>query len=148
MSLTGRIAGPLLQVPLQVTIYQGSALLQTTSVISDQFGVFELNDVPDGPLTVRMKYAQAITVQATDGNLWGMPTYDFGLLPLGDVNGDDQVDVVDFSLLRFTFGNMTSCATPASLSLPCADLDANGQTDIVDFSLLRASFGRTAPPLL
>jgi len=147
LSLTGRIAGPLLQVPLQVTIYQGSALVQTTSVISDQFGAFELSDVPDGPLTVRIKYAQAVTVQAMDGSLWGMPTYDFGPLPLGDVNGDDQVDVVDFSLLRSTFGTLTSCATPASLRLPCADLDANAQTDVVDFSLLRASFGRTSPPL-
>jgi hypothetical protein len=146
-SLTGRSTGPLQQVPLLVTVYQGKTLVQTATLAADQTGTFTVENVPDGVTTVRVKYAQAVTVQATNVGFWGAPTYELGSLPVGDVNGDDQVDVVDFSLLRLVFAQPTICATPASITLPCADLDANGQTDVVDFSLLRASFGITAPPL-
>jgi hypothetical protein len=49
------------------------------------------------------------------------------------------VDIVDFSLLRSSFG----LAPGAPGFIPRADIDRNGLVDIVDFSLLRAAFGPT-----
>jgi len=54
-----------------------------------------------------------------------------------DVDRSGQVDMVDFSLFRATFG----LSTGAPGFLPRADIDGSGGVDIVDFSLLRAAFG-------
>src|SRR4029077_8188641 len=71
--------------------------------------------------------------------------YDFGVLPAGDADNNDLVDIVDFSLLRAVFGAATTCGTAASAPIPCADFDANGLVDIVDFSMWRSNFGIAGP---
>jgi hypothetical protein len=60
-----------------------------------------------------------------------------GPTPCADINQDGRVDIVDFSLLRSSFG--LSMGSPGFV--PRADLDRNGRVDILDFSLLRAAFG-------
>jgi hypothetical protein len=71
----------------------------------------------------------------------------FGLLPTGDTDNNNQVDIVDFSLLRAVFSTVVSCATANPPRPNCADYDASGLVDIVDFSLLRSNFGRQGPLL-
>jgi hypothetical protein len=56
------------------------------------------------------------------------------LAPLvGDLNGDDRVDLLDFYVLRSAFGT----------SDPVADLDGSGMVDLLDFYILRSHFGES-----
>jgi hypothetical protein len=56
----------------------------------------------------------------------------FGTLLAGDCNGDNVVDVVDFSIFRSVFGAAS----------PSADFNGDGLVNIFDFSLFRMNFGR------
>jgi len=55
----------------------------------------------------------------------------------GDINGDNKVDLADFSLLRTGFG--TSSTGPA-------DLNGDGLVNLADFSILRSNFGQSGAP--
>jgi hypothetical protein len=68
--------------------------------------------------------------------------YDFGSLQTGDPDGSNQIDIVDFSLLRAAFGSPTGCGVAVPNPAPCADYDGTGQVDIVGFSFFRSNFGR------
>lgn len=58
----------------------------------------------------------------------------------GDANGDFQVDLVDFAILKVNFGTGGSLAE--------GDFDGNGQVDLTDFGILKDNFGadRAAVP--
>ena len=56
---------------------------------------------------------------------------------VGDVDKNGAVTIIDFSLLRASFGLQSG--DPGYN--PDADFNGNGAIDIIDFSLLRASFG-------
>jgi len=58
-----------------------------------------------------------------------------GGLP-GDANGDGQVDLADFNVLKSTFGQF-------GLNLP-GDLNKDGQVGLADFSILKDNFGTSA----
>ena len=63
---------------------------------------------------------------------------DFGPLPSGDTNGDNQVNAKDLSAFREDFGKLTrSLATG-----PHTDFNGDGVVDVQDFSLIAANFGR------
>jgi len=58
-----------------------------------------------------------------------------GSMPkLGDVNGDNDINAADLSILRANFGK--SDANPA------ADLNGDGDVNAADLSILRANFGK------
>jgi hypothetical protein len=63
----------------------------------------------------------------------GTVVVDFGALLVGDCNGDNVIDVVDFSVLRSLFAS----------NHPQADFNGDGIVDILDYSLFRANFGNT-----
>ncbi len=53
----------------------------------------------------------------------------------GDLDGDGDTDVYDFSMFAAGFG-MASGATPAD-----GDLDGSGSVDVLDFAILSGDFG-------
>jgi len=63
---------------------------------------------------------------------------DFGALRGGDANDDNYVTVLDFSILRTTFGKCQ--AEPGYDSRP--DFNGDGCVTIVDFSIMRQNFGK------
>ncbi len=62
-----------------------------------------------------------------------------GALPEGDADGNNSVGILDFSLLRSSFG---ACSAAAGFD-PRVDFNNSGCTTILDFSLLRTNFGRS-----
>ena len=60
----------------------------------------------------------------------------------GDINGDNMVDLRDFSLLAKAF-NSTSASASWN---PNADLNCDGIVDLQDFSLLAANFNKAGDP--
>lgn len=56
-----------------------------------------------------------------------------GLLA-GDANGDGQVDLTDFGVLKLNFG--------AGASREQGDFNGDGQVDLTDFSILKNNFGK------
>lgn len=108
----------------------------------DASGNFTLTNLPPLPYTVAVvgpRYLQSdvtYTVYAS-----GNAGLDASLLA-GDINGDNLVDITDFSLLASAFGS-----DPASPYWnPYADLNNDGVVDISDFSLLAANFGLSGDP--
>jgi hypothetical protein len=71
-------------------------------------------------------------------------SFDLGTLRAGDINNDNCVDVVDFTLLRATFGK--ACADPGYDAR--ADYNGDCLVDISDFTLLRGNFGQCGAPAL
>jgi hypothetical protein len=137
---------------VDVTLYQANSsvvrLLATAA--TSPGGSFNVLVPTPATYNVRVKHRLALS-QQWNGITFpaGIPVgLNFGLLLTGDSNGDDQIDIVDFSLLRSAFGTGQSCGLAVPNPLPCADFDGSGQVDIVDFSLLRSNFGRSGPVVL
>ncbi|MCL4535019.1 MAG: S8 family serine peptidase [Bacteroidetes bacterium] len=65
---------------------------------------------------------------------------DFGTLKEGDADGDNYVNITDFSVLRSGFG---LCQGNAGYD-PRTDFNQDGCTTILDFSLLRTNFGQAS----
>jgi hypothetical protein len=150
VSLQGRgTPGPSWQVPLMVSFYRPgeTAPAVTLSATATAQGSFVLAGAPVGVYQVRVKQAQAISRQSSSVTFtMGLTqSVSFGQLSTGDVDNNDIVDVVDFSLLRASFAQSTTCAAQLPPAVPCADLDASTLVDVVDFSLLRASFSLAGP---
>ena len=66
---------------------------------------------------------------------------DFGVLVEGDVDGDDDVDGADYSLLVQAYGLCTG--DPGYLAT--ADLNGDGCVDAADYSLLVSNYGQLGP---
>src|SRR5581483_6889704 len=106
---------------------------------TDTQGNFTVASIPPGTWDVRVKFPLAISsvqhgVAFSSG---GLVTLSFGPQMLGDINGDDRVNILDFSVLRNQFGTSTGCAAASTAALPCADLDGNGTVNVQDFAILR-----------
>jgi hypothetical protein len=59
----------------------------------------------------------------------------------GDVDGDGDVDTVDWPTFRDSFGK----AYPNPGYNPCGDMDHDGDVDTVDWPSFRDNFGGAAP---
>ena len=59
----------------------------------------------------------------------------------GDVDGDGDVDTVDWPVFRDSFGY----AHPSGEYHPCGDMDHDGDVDTVDWPSFRDNFGHPAP---
>ncbi len=118
----------------------------TAEPFADASGHFSAFGIPAGVYDIEVKHQNSISVKANAVSMLpaAVTVMHFGRLPTGDANGDNLVDIVDFSLLRSVFGASTDCATSTTPGA-CADFDATAMVDIVDFSLLRSNFGRVGP---
>jgi len=80
---------------------------------------------------------QQITIPASNTTY----TANYRALIMGDINGDNQVTLIDFSLLVTSYNRS---AGQAEFN-PLADLNGDGLVSLVDFSLLAANFNQTGP---
>jgi hypothetical protein len=106
-------------------------------------GSFSVAGIAPGAYDVEVKHAQALSRRA-NGVVFiaGVATtQNFATLLAGDVDGNNAVTIIDFSILRASFG-LAQGQTGYDAR---ADLNENGAVDILDFSLLRANFGLAGP---
>jgi hypothetical protein len=67
----------------------------------------------------------------------GAESADFGEMRAGNLNADNVVNILDFSLLASVFGQAGQSS----------DFNGDGVTNILDFSLLASNFGQSGDPL-
>lgn len=63
------------------------------------------------------------------------------ILPLGDIDQDGSVDIIDVSVVFFDYGFSHTCL--CSRWTPYADLDHTGTIDIIDASVVARNYGMT-----
>lgn len=141
VSLQGRPPAPhpSWQTPLTVTLYVGDTIIRSERITCDQTGALRLLGLLPRVHNVQIKGPNTLSnVKESLLLLPGPNDAHMGLLRAGDGNGDDRVNILDFSLLRVLYGGTD----------PRADFNNDGIVDILDFSLLRTNFGMVGPILL
>lgn len=101
-------------------------------------GVYDLRVKGVGALSGLVPAVSVDTSGAAPGNLPAPVVADFGVLPNGDLNGDNLVDGADLAALKSGFGKD---AADAAFN-PAADFNRDQVVDGQDFSLLAANLDR------
>jgi len=105
-------------------------------------GSFNLLDLAPSNYDIKIKESRALsTLRAGVELSTGTTTIDFGELRVGDANGDDVVNILDFAILKgaiFTWGGQ-----PNFDRRP--DFNGDGVVNIMDFALMKSNFGRWGP---
>jgi uncharacterized repeat protein (TIGR03803 family) len=119
----------------------GNPFSRNVTLASD--GSYSVGGLQDGTYTIAVKGPSWLqtdvgNVVVGDGAVTGMSAT---LLP-GDINGDNVVDIQDFSLLAAAYGSNSS----SSNWNPNADLNCDGVVNIEDFALLAADYGLSGDP--
>ncbi|HYD50429.1 MAG TPA: cohesin domain-containing protein [Terriglobales bacterium] len=142
VTLEGRPAkpDPRWSVPLRVSLTRTSEqnpALQLTPA-TDNNGTFRVEGVPPDSYVILVKNPKTLQVKTTRTLSSGVNTIDFGTLKAGDANDDNVVSLIDFSILRTTFG--------LTLGQPGfdgrADFNDNQTVNLLDFSLMRPNFSQ------
>jgi hypothetical protein len=148
-SLTGSVAfqgrgsagDPRWAVPLSVKLFRPgtSTLVMSAIPTATANGTFTVSGITPGTYDVEVKHVQSLSRRVNGVSIAAgdAASQSLGTLITGDVNGDNAVTILDFSLLSASFG-LSQGQTGFD---PRADLDANNIVDIIDFSLLSSSFG-------
>jgi subtilase family serine protease len=117
-----------------------SGFTRTLTLNSD--GTFLLEGIPADQYTMAIKGSKwlqkVVAVDTTNGDVSGVTA----MLPAGDINNDNKVNILDLGLLADAFGSTPSSDTWND----AADLNCDGKVDILDLGLLADSFGKNGDP--
>jgi len=125
-------------VDLAVNLYPvGSTTpVYTFAVTAQANGEFMIDNIAIGTYQIAVKHPQSLQVVDTVTLSQGANTFNFGELRVGDVNGDNVVSALDFSLLAGSYNE----ALGDSNYNPDADLNGDNTVDALDFSLLASNY--------
>ncbi|MCS6950694.1 MAG: dockerin type I domain-containing protein, partial [bacterium] len=113
--------------------------IRTLVLTLDDAGNYVIPDVQPGRYDIAFKAshwlrAVARNVQVVNADVSGVDV----ILPNGDVDGDNEVSLLDFGALVAAFGT-----TPGETGWNAdADLDGDGEVNLVDFGVLVRNFGQ------
>ena len=126
--------------PVTVMLYEFGAATPVYSFTptTDDNGAFTIAGIAPGTYEIAVKNDHTLQVVDVVTLTAGSNSHDFGLLPEGDANGDNLVDLSDFSLLSTAFNTTSGGAGYNS----AADFNNDGDVDISDFSLLSTNFNQ------
>ena len=115
----------------------GDTPIETMPVSTDHEGVFFFYVTDPGVYDIGVKSAHSLenrkfSVEVVKGF---NPDFDFGRLREGDANDNNQVEILDYSILYTVYD------TPDAR----ADFNQDGTTDILDYSLLYTNYGMAGP---
>jgi len=129
--------------------YSGTTLVDSVTGIMGASGEFDVSPiVADGTYSILARGYTTVTKKLT-GTISGgvLAGLNFGTLINGDINGDNQVNLLDFSLLSSAYGSSldgdpgTAGNQPTAGWNPWADLNQDGTVNLLDFSLLSSNYG-------
>jgi hypothetical protein len=135
VTLQGRPAPPNAQwqMPLVVSLYNGTTLINTYNVTSDQNGQFTIPGITPGTYTIAVKGYNTLRKVLRNQTLSaGTSNINVGVLIAGDANGDNFVGGADFSLLVNAYNKGIGTAGYDAR----ADFNGDGFVTGADFSLL------------
>ena len=130
---------PRWQLPVVVTLstQEGGPPLATFTPATDASGYFTVTGAAPGSYRIGVKGANTLRSTANATLAAGDNVQEFGALRAGDANDDNCVLLVDFSILRGSFGKCQGGAGYDSR----ADFNGDACVTLPDFSLLRMNFG-------
>lgn len=115
------------------------------TVTSNASGTFSLPDIAAGTYTVAVKHPLSLrAVQTASFTSTAVTTLDFGTLLMGDANNDNQVNILDLSILAGAY-NTSVGDTDYN---PQANFNGDTAVNILDLSLLAGNYNTAgADPL-
>lgn len=127
---------------LDVDVYEAgtnNSIGSYSATISAE-GTFEIEVTEFGTYDIYVKVEGYLATSISDTEVAvGLNILDFGSIQAGDLNGDNGVNIIDFSILNGAFGTSSG----DSNFNPIADLNCDGGVNIVDVSILNGGFGMT-----
>lgn len=131
-------------VPVNVIVETtgGTRVIDNVTYNLDTSGFFTITSLNPGEYIFWVKNAHTLAESVTATIVNGANNVYVGVLREGDTQGNNQVDLLDFSAFAAAY-----LSTPASPNWN-ANADFNGDTNVslTDFSLLAASFGTSGDP--
>lgn len=127
-------------VPIAVALYStsGGSPIYSFTPTSDQSGSFTLSGIEPGTYQLAVKTDFALQKVETITLASGANSADFGMMLSGDMNGDNAVTALDFSILASTF-NLVSGGNGYDAR---ADLNGDNAVTALDFSILASNFNQ------
>jgi len=117
----------------------GGTPLLTQNFVTDQNGSLTIPNLPTGTYQFRIKGTHALARVFTLELLPGANSTQTNTLWEGDADGNNLVNVTDFSLLATAFSKSTGQQGFNALT----DFNNDGLVNILDFSLLATNFGKS-----
>jgi uncharacterized repeat protein (TIGR02543 family) len=130
--------------PLRVELHTGScsnAPIASYDVATDASGNFSVPNTPSGIYYVRVKNSHTLSMCKPSVVLPYTDVVDFGTLLEGDANNDDQVRLLDLSILSYVY---YTCQGEARFD-PRADFNGDGCVRLIDLSLLASNYYKQGP---
>ena len=102
---------------------------------------FTLEDLLPGLFTIRLKEQLCLSMEKPSVSINQDSLFSCGEQRTGDANNDDVVNIMDFAVLKASFGK--SMGQPSFDSR--ADFNGDGTVNPTDFALMKSNFGRWGP---
>jgi len=125
-------------VNVRVQPQAGGAVFYDQTYTTDASSTFSIPNLPTGTHLFTFKGNHTLARQATLTIVTDVNTTTTATLFEGDANGNNLVNISDFSLLATAFGKMTGQQGFNALT----DFSNDGLVNILDFSLLASNFNR------
>ncbi|MDW8290353.1 MAG: dockerin type I domain-containing protein [Armatimonadota bacterium] len=135
----GDFGGDVTQVPVEVELRRDGQTLRTEQVSLDANGRYTLADVPAGTYDIAFKashWLRAVVRGVVVTGAADVTGVDVSLTN-GDVDGDNEVSLLDFGALVAAFGS----GPGGDNWNPNADLDGDEDISLLDFGILVQNFG-------
>ncbi len=127
---------------LTVELFDDQGTLVTTynDVVSDASGAFSISGIDAGAYQIGVKANTNLRVMESATLVAGEAAgVDFGEMPSGDINNDNEVDLFDLSLLSNSYDQSAGDADYNEN----ADLNGNSSVDLFDLSLLSNNYDQS-----
>jgi|GEM_PF-832745 len=127
-------------VDVTITPTGGGATVFNNRVTTNQNGLFVIESLPPGTYTLVIRRFNALPLTKTNVVLIvGNNPVDMGSAKGGDADGNNLINITDFSILATSFGKSTGQVGFDAR----ADFNNDGIVNISDFSMLATYFGQS-----
>ncbi|MCL2165344.1 MAG: S8 family serine peptidase [Oscillospiraceae bacterium] len=125
---------------LVVRWFSGNATIAEETVTTDQNGEADIIiPSPDTGLTIWVKGERTLATSQYIGTVENASVINVGMLPGGDANGDNMVDLNDYNVFLSNYGKSSN--TPGFNRF--ADFNNDGVVDLNDFNIFLSNYGKT-----